>query len=54
MFSSHHEKSISLFSLKACNQGSLVMCAEQQTSAGCQVTAVIGDNDENRIGGVGC
>lgn len=28
------------------------MCTEKYTSAGCQVTAVIGDNDNNRVGGV--
>lgn len=36
-----------------CNQSSKVIRTEQQTSTGCQVTAVIGDNDNNRIGGVG-
>lgn len=30
-----------------------MICTEQQTSTGCQVTAVIVDNDNNRIGGVG-
>lgn len=35
------------------NQSSKVICTEHQTSTACQVTDVIGGNDNNRIGGVG-
>lgn len=47
-------KMLSRFHWKlACNQSSKVICTEQYTSTGCQVTVVIGDNGDNRAGGVG-